>query len=157
MWITVGPDEGLFCCTDGETLGRWCSQYEFIGLNAGPSFFVHLLIIPVTRSGLVGFAWSWHSICGISAIRVNLTGDISVVSDFGVDTTRFECVGGSAVRREMTWLVDSLAVDANIFTSLSVVLSSASPITSDIVFTIRRSCACRVMDKLLRWRFEAPP
>ena len=82
---------------------------------------------------------------------------MSVVSDFGVDAIEFECVGGSAIRREMTWLVDSLAVDANISTSLSVVLSSASPITSDIVFTIRRSCACRVIDKLLRWRMEALP
>ena len=49
----------------GETLGRWCSQYEFIGLNAGPSSFVCLLMIPVTRPGLVEFAWSWHSICGM--------------------------------------------------------------------------------------------
>jgi hypothetical protein len=80
---------------------------------------------------------------------------VSIVSDFGVDAIGFECVGGSAVKREMTWLVDSLAVDANIFISLSV-LSSASPLTSDIVITIRHSCACRVMDKLLRWRFEAP-
>ena len=57
----------------------------------------------------------------------------------------------------MTWLVDSLAVDANIFTSSSVVLSSASPITSDIVFTIRRSCAFRVVDRLLRWCVGALP
>ena len=56
MRVTVGLDEGLFCCTNGETLGRWCSQYELIGLNAGPSSFVRLLIIPVTRSGLVEFA-----------------------------------------------------------------------------------------------------
>ena len=57
----------------------------------------------------------------------------------------------------MTWLVDALAVDANIFTSLSVVLSSASPITSDIVFTFRRSCAFRVVDRSLRWRVETLP
>ena len=57
----------------------------------------------------------------------------------------------------MTWLVDSLAVDSNIFTSSSVVLSSASPITSDIVFTIRRSCAFRVVDRLLRWCVGALP
>ena len=56
MWIPVGLDEGMFCCDDGETLGRWFSQYEFIGLNVGLSFFVRLLIIPVTRSGLVEFA-----------------------------------------------------------------------------------------------------
>ena len=81
---------------------------------------------------------------------------MSIVSDFGVDAIGFECVGGSAVKREMTWLVDSLAVDANIFISSSV-LSFASPLMSDIVFTIRRSCACRVIDKLLRWRMEALP
>ena len=51
----------------------------------------------------------------------------------------------------------SLAVDANIFTSSSVVLSSASPITSDIVFMIRHSCAFRVLDRLLRWRVKALP
>ena len=56
----------------------------------------------------------------------------------------------------MTWLVDSLAVDANIFISSSV-LSSASPLASDIVFTIRCSCACRVIDKLLRLRMEVLP
>ena len=57
----------------------------------------------------------------------------------------------------MTWLVDSLAVDANIFTSSSVVLSSASPIMSDMVFTISRSCAFRVVDRSLRWLVEALP
>ena len=71
---------------------------------------------------------------------------MAVVSDFRVDAIGFECVGGSAVRREMTLLVDSLAVDANIFISSSV-LSSASPLTSDTVFTIRCSCACKVIDK----------
>ena len=56
MGITVGPDEGLINCGDGEFLGRWCSQYEIIALNVGPSFSVRLLIMPVTRSGLVKFA-----------------------------------------------------------------------------------------------------
>ena len=56
MGIMVGPDESLVCCADGETLGGWCSQYEIIGLNVGPSFSVRLLIMPVTRSGLVKFA-----------------------------------------------------------------------------------------------------
>ena len=50
---------------------------------------------------------------------VNVTGDVSVVSEFGIEIG-FECVGGSVVRREMTWLVDSLAMDANIFISSSV-------------------------------------
>ena len=81
---------------------------------------------------------------------------MSVVSEFGVDAIGFECVGGSAFRREMTWLVDSLAVDANIFISSSD-LSFASPLMSDIVFTIRRSCAFRVVDRSLRWRIEALP
>ena len=56
MWIPVGLDEGMFCCDDGGTLGRWCSQYEFIGLNAGPSSFVRLLIILVTRPCSVEYA-----------------------------------------------------------------------------------------------------
>ena len=56
MGIMVGPDEGLVCCADGETLGGWCSQCEIIGLNVGPSFSMRLLIMPVTRSGLVKFA-----------------------------------------------------------------------------------------------------
>ena len=38
-------------------------------------------------------------ICGIFAIHVNLTGNMSVVSDFVVDAIGFECVGDSAVRR----------------------------------------------------------
>ena len=57
----------------------------------------------------------------------------------------------------MTWLVNSRAVDANIFTSSSVVLSFASPIKSVIVFTIRRSCAFRVVDRSLRWCVGALP
>ena len=67
MWITVGLDEGLFCCTNGETLGRWCNQYEFIGLDAGLSSFLCLSMLPVTRPGLVEFVWPWHSIRGMSA------------------------------------------------------------------------------------------
>ena len=59
---------GSVCCTNGETLGRWCNQYEFIGLDAGLSYFLCVSMAPVTRSGSVEFVWPWHSIRGMSAI-----------------------------------------------------------------------------------------
>ena len=94
MWITVGLDEGFFCCTNGETLGQWCSQYESIGVNVGLSFFITKYVagfsvwlpkIPVARPGLMQSLRSWHSICKMSAICVSLTGNVFVVTEFGVD------------------------------------------------------------------------
>ena len=67
---------------------------EFIGVNAGLSFFITLyvagfsvclLIIPVARPGSMQSLRSWHPICEASAICVSLTGNVFVVSEFGVD------------------------------------------------------------------------
>ena len=99
---------------------------------------------PWSSSSVPSFESELHLASGVVLGKIGLVSNIS---------RKESC----AVRRWMTWLVDSLAVDANIFTSSSVVLSSASPITSDVVFTIRRSCAFRVVDRSLRWCVGALP
>ena len=57
----------------------------------------------------------------------------------------------------MTWLVESLAVYANVSTSASVVLSFAFPIMSVIASSIRWSCASKVVDRSSSWRLKGSP